>query len=238
MIFRRLGFLLLLALGWPAPAAVTITFYSHELGSSFPHAFILLEGTPDAGGAAASGNYGFTAKHISPAILMGSVAGDIESASPGYVRNSQPHWRMTLSDGQYAAVLAIMAKWNAIPGKSYDLHRRNCVHFVGDVARTLGLDVTEPKALMQKPRSFLQSILARNTGLIVVGGGIDTMAVAAGGKSGARVTAVPTLRAVAPSIADSVLALSPASVAAAMAEGARDMSRGDVAGATPSALPR
>ena len=142
MIFRRLlPLLLLLCAGWPADAAVTITFYSHDFGSSFPHAFVLLQGTPDTGGSPIDGNYGFTAKRITPAILMGSVEGDIESAPKPYVANSQPHWKMVLSDGQYAAVLATMEKWRSIPGKSYNLNRRNCVHFVADIARTLGMDV-------------------------------------------------------------------------------------------------
>ena len=50
--------------GW---AAVSITFYSKELGSSFPHAFVILQGTPDRGGARIEEDYGFTAKTISPA---------------------------------------------------------------------------------------------------------------------------------------------------------------------------
>ena len=48
----------------PAWAAVTITFWSHELGNSFPHAFFTLRGVPDAGGAPVDANYGFTAKSV------------------------------------------------------------------------------------------------------------------------------------------------------------------------------
>ena len=181
MIFRRLLALLLLVAGWPAAAAVTITFYSHDFGSSFPHAFVLLEGAPDGGGSAVGGNYGFTAKRVTPAILMGSVEGDIESASPAYVANSQPHWRMTLTDGQYATVLAVIAKWNAIPGKSYNLNRRNCVHFVADMARTLGMAVVEPKELMLKPRSFLDDLYRRNEVLRIASadGAVPTLAATA-----------------------------------------------------------
>ncbi|MDB5689665.1 MAG: hypothetical protein JWL91_1541 [Sphingomonas bacterium] len=243
MILRRLlALLLLCAAALPAQAAVTITFYSHEFGSSFPHAFILLEGAPDAGGAPVSGNYGFTAKRVTPAILMGSVEGDIESAGPAYVGNSRPHWRMTLSDGQYAAVLAVMQRWNAIPGRSYNLNRRNCVHFVADMARTLGLDVVEPKELMLKPRSFLQSLLARNAALQVP---VDGMATIAAGAPTAPATPsgqaepapIPTLRATALATVDPAVPLSAPPVAAAMAEGSRSMSRGGGT-AAPAALPR
>lgn len=221
MIFRRLlPLLLLLCAGRPAAAAVTITFYSHDFGSSFPHAFVLLHGTPDAGGAAVDGNYGFTAKHITPAIVMGSVAGDIESANPVYVAHSQPHWQMVLSDGQYAAVLATMEKWRAIPGKSYDLKRRNCVHFVADIARTLGMTVVEPRELMRKPRSFLADLYHRNEALK---------------RAAAPADAVPTLAATA-------FAATPASLpsalpsAAPLAEGpGRAVSNAAATGAVPPA---
>jgi len=162
MILRRLLLLLLLCASWPAAAAVTITFYSHELGDYFPHAFITLEGTPDAGGPAVSGSYGFTARHITPALLTGSVDGEIQSSEPGYIATSQAHWRMVLSDGQYAQIVAAMEKWRAPTRKAYNLNRRNCVHFVADMARTLGLEVVETKPLMRRPRSFLDDTLRRN----------------------------------------------------------------------------
>lgn len=180
MILRRLlPLLLLLAVGRPAAAAVTITFYSHDLGSSFPHAFVLLRGTPDAGGVPVDANYGFTAKRITPAILKGSVQGDIESANPVYVAHSQPHWRMVLSDGQYAAALATIEQWRAIPGRSYDLKRRNCVHFVADLARTLGMTVVETRKLMGKPRSFLDDVYRRNEALKLVAASADAVPILA-----------------------------------------------------------
>jgi hypothetical protein len=79
----RLIALLCLCLGYalPAQAAVTITFWSHELGNSFPHAFFTLRGIPDAGGAPVDANAGFTAKSVSPALLMGPC--QASSTSPG-----------------------------------------------------------------------------------------------------------------------------------------------------------
>ncbi len=223
MILRRLlpALLLLIGLALPAQAAVTITFYSHDFGSSFPHAFILLEGTPDAGGTAVSGNFGFTAKRVTPAILMGSVEGDIESASPAYVANSQPHWKMTLSDGQYAQVLAVMDKWRSIPGKSYNLNHRNCVHFVADMARSLGLQVVEVKELMGKPRSFLDDVYQRNQALRIASADADAAA------------AVPILAATATASTAPGESLAPPPVAAPLAEGPVRSSA-----AVPSAAPR
>ncbi len=59
----------------PALAEVKISFYSKELGASFPHAFVLLSGEVEETGEKIHANYGFTATHISPAILMGAVKG-------------------------------------------------------------------------------------------------------------------------------------------------------------------
>lgn len=175
---RLIALLLLLIAAAPATAAVTITFYSHEFGSRFPHAFIYLEGTPDAGGAPVAGNYGFTATSVTPAILMGSVKGDVESASPSYVAKSQPHWQMRLTDTQYGEVLALLEKWRTLPGRSYNLNRRNCVHFVAEMARTLGLRADEKAELMKKPRSFLEDVLRQNAALRVAdaGGAVPTLA--------------------------------------------------------------
>ena len=94
---------------------MTITFWSHELGNSFPHAFFTLRGVPDAGGAPVDVNYGFTAKSISPAILMGSVAGRLDIAKPGYMRGSDAQFSVVLTDAQYAEVLALVARWDEEP---------------------------------------------------------------------------------------------------------------------------
>jgi len=95
----------------PAQAAVTITFWSHELGNSFPHAFFSLRGVPDAGGAPVDTNVGFTAKSVSPALLMGPVAGDLDIPKPGYVSASDAQFSVVMSDAQYVAVLRLVDAW-------------------------------------------------------------------------------------------------------------------------------
>jgi len=146
----------------PAAAQITVSFYSHELGNSFPHAFIVLSGTPEGGGPAVNANFGFTAKSVTPAILMGPVYGVIKSANDGYVRHSDRKFTMAISDRQYAALNALIEKWRTLPGKSYDLNRRNCTHFVGEAAEALGLKVVFDQKLMKKPRSFLESVIRLN----------------------------------------------------------------------------
>jgi hypothetical protein len=145
--------------GW---AAVSITFYSKELGASFPHAFVILDGTPDRGGARIEEDYGFTAKTLSPAILWGKVAGEvITDHSVSYVKGSDRHFTLTLSDPEYDQVMATIARWRAAKQPSYDLDRHNCVHFVADLATAAGMTADTTK-LMKKPRSFLENLVARN----------------------------------------------------------------------------
>jgi hypothetical protein len=157
-----LAALLLLAAA-PAAAAVTITFYSHELGSSFPHAFVTMAGAPDRGGPAVNVDYGFSAKTISPAILWGRVSGEVISDhGAAYIRGSDRHFSLSLSDEDYDRVMATIARWRASPQPSYDLGTHNCVHFVADLARSVGMAADTPKALMKKPRSYLEHLTAEN----------------------------------------------------------------------------
>ncbi|NIJ28272.1 hypothetical protein FHT00_000200 [Sphingomonas insulae] len=153
----------------PAWAAVTITFWSHELGNSFPHAFFTLRGTPDAGGAPVDVNYGFTAKAISPKLLMGTVAGRLDISKPGYIAGSDAQFAMVLSDAQYAQVLTLIAAWDEKTGDGhYNLNARNCVHFVKEAARIAGLSGLDQPTLMKKPRSYLKAVAAANPGRVTV----------------------------------------------------------------------
>lgn len=145
--------------GW---AAVSITFYSKELGASFPHAFVILEGVPDRGGARIEEDYGFTAKTVSPAILWGKVAGEvITDHSVSYVKGSDRHFTVTLTDPEYDKVMATIARWRAAKQPSYDLDKHNCVHFVAELAAAIGM-APDMRKLMKKPRSFLVALTVQN----------------------------------------------------------------------------
>ena len=165
-LFRPLAFLLLwLGTALPAQAAVVITFWSHEFGNSFPHAFITLRGTPDAGGATVDADYGFTAKTVSPALLFGTVPGRVEPAPRSYIEKSDAQFSVTLTDAQYAQVLALIAAWDEKTGDGhYNLNNRNCVHFVKEAARVAGLTGLDQPGLMKKPRSYLLAVEAANEG--------------------------------------------------------------------------
>ncbi|MBB3346810.1 hypothetical protein [Sphingomonas sp. BK069] len=166
MIARRPGALaaLLLALvAWPAQAAVTMTFWSRDFGTYFPHAFFQLRGTLDAGGAPVDASYGFTARSITPALLFGNVPGRIERPRLSYMQGSKVRFAVTLNDAQYGAVLALVREWDATTGDStYNLGKRNCVTFVREAARRAGLTTVDFPKLMKKPTSFLRAVAAAN----------------------------------------------------------------------------
>jgi hypothetical protein len=161
-IFLGLMLAVLATVPGQARAQILVSFYSHDLGSTFPHAFFTLTGTPNRGGAAVSTNFGFTAKSLTPAILMGSVVGEVETLSSKYVESSDRQFTVKISDAQYDALLALIDKWRKTGGKSYNLNRRNCIHFVGEAAQLLGLKVNINSQNVKKPRAFMLSLIALN----------------------------------------------------------------------------
>jgi hypothetical protein len=164
----RIVVLLLLALAAvPASAAVELTFYSKELGASFPHAFVTLHGTLDRTGQRIDADYGFTAKAISPAILFGKVGGEVISDhGAAYIKGSDKHFALMLGDEDYDRVMATVERWRRLPQPSYDLNRENCVHFVASIAAAIGMTADTSK-LMKKPRSFLNALTEANRGWLL-----------------------------------------------------------------------
>ncbi len=151
--------------GGSAHAEVTATFYSRDFGSYFPHAFIKLTGTVDATGEVVDTNYGFTAVHTTPAILTSSVLGVVETKDAKYVSDSDPHFTLRLNDTEYAKLLALVTEWKNLPGKSYNLGKRNCVHFAMEAAALFGLQVNRKSKFFKKPKSFLLEVMKLNPDL-------------------------------------------------------------------------
>jgi len=155
--------LMLIGFHAPASAAVEIAFYSRELGgNNFPHAFVALHGTVDATGEAVDTSYGFTAKAVTPALLFGSVSGEVVVEGETQIVRSDRQFAVTLTDEQYAAVMAVVERWRNAEQPSYNLNHRNCVHFVAELAETVGLRVERIDRLMKRPRSFLLHVRELN----------------------------------------------------------------------------
>ena len=161
----RLCLVLICLCGLPAQAlaAVEIAFYSRELGgNNFPHAFVALHGMVDSTGEVVDTSYGFTAKAVTPALLFGSVSGEVEVEGPDQIAHSDRQFAVTLTEEQYRAVMAVVEAWRTREQPSYNLNRRNCVHFVSDLAAAAGLRVENVRGLMKRPRSFLQHVRSLN----------------------------------------------------------------------------
>lgn len=161
----RLLCLLTLFLPLPAAAQVLLSFQSFNgsmFGGRFPHTFVVLQGTLDASGAKVEENYGYSAKSATPAVLAGPVEGIVMIEKPKYVTTTNRHFTVPISDATYWAIRAEVAKWRDAPGKQYRLDDHNCVHFVGRIAELAGIKVEYPKALIRKPKAWLNYITGLN----------------------------------------------------------------------------
>jgi hypothetical protein len=145
-------------------AEVTVTFWSHDRDQNYPHAFLVMRGTIDATGEVVDTNIGFTARSISPMVLLGSVHGQMETLSAGYIARptSRPHFALRLNDAQYARLQAFITRWRSARQPSYNLNRRNCVHFIMEAAAELGLTVNRNSAHFREPRQFLEEVMRLN----------------------------------------------------------------------------
>ena len=162
-------FIALLALVW-APAAyadVKLSFHSFN-GSVFfgryPHTFVVLEGELDDG-TPIHENYGFTARNVTPAVLTGPVNHAVYVEKQKWIDKTNRHFTVTIDDAKYWQVRKEVARWRDAPGKYYDLDKRNCIHFVGTIAKMVGINIDYPDNMLRKPREWLNRIVARNPSL-------------------------------------------------------------------------
>jgi hypothetical protein len=159
----------LLMLTNPARAELLVTFYSHDYDvATFPHAFVRLQGQAPDTGQDFDVNFGFTAKHTTPAILTGSVTGVIETKKLKYVESSDAHFTVRLTEEQYRQMLDLIETWKNLPGKSYNLGKRNCIHFTMEAAALLGLKVNRESKFFKKPKSFLEEVKSLNPDLDLI----------------------------------------------------------------------
>jgi hypothetical protein len=153
------------AFAQPASAKVEVSFQSFN-GSMFfgryPHTFVIFHGTLEDSGKSVNENFGFTAKHVSPAILTGPVEGETYIEQPKWIAKTNRHFTVTVDDATYHKMRAEVDFWGHHPGKFYDLDSNNCISFVGKMAEMAGLKVDYPKDLMRKPRAWLNHISALN----------------------------------------------------------------------------
>ena len=157
---------LLALIAGQAWAGVTVTFYAHPGARVrdgyllFPHAYVHAEGTVDDTGEAVDWSAGFTAKSPGPHLLFMRGGGAVEEPDARYVDEGQPFLELTVDDATWRALKTRAEWWNSPEGSVYDLRRRNCITFIADLARVVGLR-TAPEPSM-KPGTFLEATAALN----------------------------------------------------------------------------
>ena len=166
-LLRAVAPALLLALvASQAWAEVTVTFYAHPGARVrdgyllFPHAYVHAEGALDATGEPVDWSAGFTAKSPGPHLLFVRGDGVVTEPDARYVDEGRPFLQLTVDDATWHALKARAEWWNTPEGSVYDLRRRNCITFIADLARVVGLR-TAPEPSM-KPGSFLEATAALN----------------------------------------------------------------------------
>src|SRR5262245_57300268 len=106
-----------------ALAAVQVHFQSFNgsmFAARYPHTFVGFDGTLRATGERIHENYGFSARSATPDVLLGPVAHGMYSEPDRYVRNTNRHFSITVSDATYQRMKQEVAAWRDAPGKYYD----------------------------------------------------------------------------------------------------------------------
>lgn len=153
-----------------ALAAVTVTFYGHEglkvRGGFlyFPHAYVRMTGTLDATGEPISQAVGFTARSPGPHLLFGSGPGLLAEPDARYLDEGIGYAAVTVSDETYARLQARIAEWRA--DAAYNLRRRNCIHFVADLAALAGLQAPPTDTL--SPNGWMKDLQRLNPAAALV----------------------------------------------------------------------
>ena len=162
----RLILIVAALVAWTVPAHAEVKVHFHSFSGSFfgryPHAFVVFEGKLDDTGEVIKENYGFSAKTAGPNVLLGPTAHIVMTEKPKYIRTTNRHFTLSVSDAMYRRMKAEVIAWRDAPGRYYDLDRRNCIHFVGRIAELGGLKIEYPEAMLRKPKEWMNYIAQLN----------------------------------------------------------------------------
>ena len=143
-------------------AAAELAHGEHDGRAAPDLAVRLLHLALDDTGEQVHQNFGYSARSVTPAILLGNVASEIYIEKEKYIRSTNVHFTVPISDAQYRAILAEVKVWGSEPGRGYNLDRHNCIHFVAKIAELVGLKAPVPADLVRKPKHWLNYITALN----------------------------------------------------------------------------
>lgn len=166
---RGLLAVLILLVAFPAAAEVRVTFYAHPWSAGgdgqYPHAFVRVTGQPEWAEAPIDETYGFTTKQ--QALVFFKARGFVTGSDAAYVGRSTPYFWVEISDDDYRTLRERIETWNRPPGSDYNLYHRNCIVFVADLARQLGLTVGDTRTL--DPDIFMADLKRLNATRVAEG---------------------------------------------------------------------
>ena len=143
---------------------MTLSFYSFNgaFGGRFPHAFVRWEGTL-SDGTPVDGNAGFTARSISPGILLGSVEHTIWVEEDKYMSEANRHFELTIDDATYAQAFA--RRWR--PGERCRARGTTSTAATACTSWRVwrswwGLRADDPGELTKKPKAYLNHLIELN----------------------------------------------------------------------------
>ena len=164
----RAALLALMLVAAPALAQARVMVLFHSFNGSmfhgrYPHAFVELTGTIDGDGRAIHENYGYSAVGESYGILMGQTApGRITIEEDRYLKTTNVHFAVPISDAQYTAIRAEIERWRAGPENPYNIETHNCVNFVARIAELVGLRAQVPRTMEKRPKAWLNYLIGLN----------------------------------------------------------------------------
>ena len=148
-----------------ADARVMLLFHSFNgslFGGRYPHTFIELSGTLDGDGRVIHENYGYTGNGSAMQALAGPMPGTIHVEDEPYLKSTNVHFAVPISDAQYFAIRQEVERWRNGPESTYNLETHNCVNFVARIAEMVGLNSPVPKNLEKKPKAWLNYLTGLN----------------------------------------------------------------------------
>jgi hypothetical protein len=103
-----------------------------------------------------------------------------------YMASADRHFSFPLTDAQYHAVTAVVAKWKSWPQPSYDIDKHNCVTFVKELAIAAGLSVSDSPKFIRKPKELLDDVASRNGAFLAPYGNVIQVSAPGGGMDALR----------------------------------------------------
>lgn len=165
---RRAAFALAVAISLLAPgvaaAQVVLTFAAKRAEGSLgiPHSYLRIGGTTETG-EDIQRTFGFMPREESAFMILGDrVRGAVIDEPEAEVEWARvtPFLSVQIPDATLDAVILRFRYWNENENGGYDAWSQNCIAFLADIARTIGLKV--PPGSHLSPSGFLETLTELN----------------------------------------------------------------------------